>query len=1231
MMRDGLESRGPHAYTEKRCAEDGRNVSGLSYNSAMSASPGEYTEEDDISASTIVSSGNAIQQQQRQQQQTQPYQLPIHFHSPGEDAHHPNIASVTSGTDDIFSLTDQQLSDRFTFISEIGFGNWGSVWLCKPKHVRSSLLSEPRAVARLGKKAVASGGSGAGGKVAIKLVHRSKTTTTAARVRALWGEMKIIRALRHEPHPSIIQFESFVITPSYALVIMPHLSHLIPVCLPPSRATLYFRQLASAVGYLHERGITHNDIKPANVLLSHNDIPVLVDFGFAQKWDVGARGSFLSSISWGTPEYLDPQRAKGMPHDERASDVWSLGWVGVLQITMFEILTGRTPFEADDQEQFSTPEELVIYYERTRKGHWVGQWSIPSDIETLLRQMINPDPAYRISAMQAYHHPALQPKAPNVIITPHFVRAAASFDVEEEPLPPPPAQTYVVAEDHQIQAKGDTEKEKEKEKKEKRKFKRKTKRDQSATSHDPPPSHPPLHVRATTPALGESIKQHTSVTKLKRDRTTTDLGGSGALSGMSDGKENENEHMEVSAGEEKEKEKNRSKLVIKKLRMEEEADDKDVSGQDPTQNKEAAVLRTMRSLEGTRKHYTASQKEKTQEAFGAIKRPAPEPPATAEKERENEVARPISLDSAQALATEKKKNGDERRSLGLERIGGSSLASEKEKIDKEKTIEKPMALPTSPIFPASDDESPLAELREKIIVSDQVKLVRFGQVSGSAIESGRGTEVVETSKESTAPLITQDAHAHARPDRPTSRAAMPTETHQDHCSSEIKSAPKVSKRASQCTITSRPPSTSGLSCTKSIEALAMDNRLDKMASWIKNVETIIEGARKAVVEGREPGLPVLSLPAELTAADPSTNDNVSQVAVVHRFGVTPDKATAIPSHLRTSSVQVEPATPPKWMTYEEAEERVQAANAWLEEQQQGRRKKERPTVGHVLKLFGGEKEKVVSRSSTSDPDHRFVPLKPPAQTLRGIPSSPALRRTISGADIDVARQSKMPHRKSESNLRNFSTMPVIPSPSFVVGPQYDPDADEDHDTANKNRTRSNTNTHAYSSPRRVRYEALLSDEPGVTRQGEGWTSSNINVPSYQRKEVKPSSSMASLRERARALLWDSRERERHILNLSRKSVSSADGHAQGSGQGAGARESLKVERRSSRLTLRGEKGAKKNSVDHVASNNNTEQPARPNTPAAESVLDKKNGTAGGDKKMKGWVKSLRGAMGMSKA
>lgn len=45
---------------------------------------------------------------------------------------------------------------------------------------------------------------------------------------------------------------------------------------------------------------------------------------------------------------------------------------------MFEILIGRTPFEADEQEQFSTAEELVVYYERTKKGKWVGDWEMTS-------------------------------------------------------------------------------------------------------------------------------------------------------------------------------------------------------------------------------------------------------------------------------------------------------------------------------------------------------------------------------------------------------------------------------------------------------------------------------------------------------------------------------------------------------------------------------------------------------------------------------------------------------------------------------------------------------------------------------------------------------------------------------------------------------------------------------------------------------------------------------------
>ena len=57
----------------------------------------------------------------------------------------------------------------------------------------------------------------------------------------------------------------------------------------------------------------------------------------------------------------------------RETRVHALQW----QITMFEILIGRTPFETNDMEHFSSPEELIVYYERTRKGVWMGQWSIP--------------------------------------------------------------------------------------------------------------------------------------------------------------------------------------------------------------------------------------------------------------------------------------------------------------------------------------------------------------------------------------------------------------------------------------------------------------------------------------------------------------------------------------------------------------------------------------------------------------------------------------------------------------------------------------------------------------------------------------------------------------------------------------------------------------------------------------------------------------------------------------
>ncbi|KAJ7288021.1 hypothetical protein C8J57DRAFT_1459679 [Mycena rebaudengoi] len=286
------------------------------------------------------------------------------------------------GSTDVFSLSDQVLSDKLQFVEEIGFGNWGSVWLCRPKEDPDSPSADN--LVKLQET-----------KIAVKLVHRSKTSTTAARVRSLWNEMKIVRSFKSDPHPSIIPFHSFIITPSYALITMAYLPTLIPVEVDESKAREWFRSLLSGVEFLHKRGVVHNDIKPANILLSDKNIPVLVDFGFAEKYDMKSRTAFHSNLSYGTPEYLSPERARGLPHDTRKSDVWSLG------ITFFEILIGRTPFEHSDTEQFSTKEDLEKYWARTLRGKWVGSWKMTKSIEKLLRRMISPNADLRCTMSDA--------------------------------------------------------------------------------------------------------------------------------------------------------------------------------------------------------------------------------------------------------------------------------------------------------------------------------------------------------------------------------------------------------------------------------------------------------------------------------------------------------------------------------------------------------------------------------------------------------------------------------------------------------------------------------------------------------------------------------------------------------------------------------------------------------------------------------------------------------------
>ncbi len=95
-------------------------------------------------------------------------------------------------------------------------------------------------------------------------------------------------------------------------------------------------QIAQGIETAHRHNIVHRDIKPQNIIISADGRVKVTDFGIAKA----ASTQTISSNTMGSVHYISPEQARGGYCDER-SDIYSLG------ITMYEMLTGRVPFEGD--------------------------------------------------------------------------------------------------------------------------------------------------------------------------------------------------------------------------------------------------------------------------------------------------------------------------------------------------------------------------------------------------------------------------------------------------------------------------------------------------------------------------------------------------------------------------------------------------------------------------------------------------------------------------------------------------------------------------------------------------------------------------------------------------------------------------------------------------------------------------------------------------------------------
>lgn len=98
--------------------------------------------------------------------------------------------------------------------------------------------------------------------------------------------------------------------------------------------------VGAALAYAHAQGILHRDVKPSNVLLANDGRIYLADFGLAR---IAASGeSTLSADAMlGTPQYISPEQALGVKDLDEGVDIYSFG------VVMYELLVGRTPFNAD--------------------------------------------------------------------------------------------------------------------------------------------------------------------------------------------------------------------------------------------------------------------------------------------------------------------------------------------------------------------------------------------------------------------------------------------------------------------------------------------------------------------------------------------------------------------------------------------------------------------------------------------------------------------------------------------------------------------------------------------------------------------------------------------------------------------------------------------------------------------------------------------------------------------